>query len=172
MYVILSCNGNKRLSMPSASGLGFLRRNLRVKSQDTKASAYITLVRPNLEYCSNVWSPYTDQAKDKIEMVQRRAARYATNKYRNKSRVTDMLEDLSWETLEARRAKSQVTMLFKITHGLVDIPAAGFVTPVSTRTRAHHSMKLRQISTSSDTFKNSFFSCTIPLLNSLPPALA
>ena len=95
--------------------LGFLRRNLQVKSQDTKASAYFTLVRPNLEYCSNVWSPYTDQAKDKIEMVQRRAARYATNRYRNKSSVTDMLEDLSWETLETRRAKSQVTMMYKIT---------------------------------------------------------
>ena len=84
-------------------------------SQDTKASAYFTLVRPNLEYYSNVWSPYTDQAKDKIEMVQRRAARYATNRYRNKSSVTDMLEDLSWETLETRRAKSQVTMMYKIT---------------------------------------------------------
>ena len=152
--------------------LGFLRRNMQVKTQDTKASAYFALVRPNLEYCSNVWSPYTDQAKDKIEMAQRRAARYATNRYRNKSSVTDMLEDLSWETLETRRAKSQVTMMYKITHGLVDIPAADFVTPASTRTRAHHSMKLRQISTSSDSFENSFFPCTIPLWNSLPAAVA
>ena len=29
--------------------LGFLRRNLRVKSLETKASAYFTMVRPNLE---------------------------------------------------------------------------------------------------------------------------
>ena len=34
-----------------------------------------------------------------------------------------MLEHLEWETLEIRRAKYQLTMMFKIIHGLVDIPA-------------------------------------------------
>ena len=61
--------------------LGFLRRNLRVNNRDTKAAAYKTLVRPNLEYCATVWSPYTDAGIRKIEMVQRRAARYATSSY-------------------------------------------------------------------------------------------
>ena len=40
-----------RIVKKGNSMLGFLRRNLKVKSQDTKASAYFTLVRPNLEYC-------------------------------------------------------------------------------------------------------------------------
>ena len=105
-------------------------------------------------------------------MVQRRAARYATNRYRNTSSVTDMLEDLNWDTLETRRSKSQVTMMFKIINGLVDIPAADFVTPASTRTRSHHGKKLRQYATSTDTLKYSFFPCTIPLWNSLPATLA
>ena len=78
-----------------------------VNSCEIKASAYFTLVRPNLEYCSNVWISYTIQAKKRIEMVQRRAARYATNRYRNTSSVADKLEDLNWDTLETRRAKSQ-----------------------------------------------------------------
>ena len=96
--------------------LGFLQRNLRVNSRETKASAYFTLVRPNLEYCSNVWSPYTIQAKERIEMVQRRAARYATNRYRNTSSVTDMLEDLNWDTLDfvcfvALRPKSTAVVI-------------------------------------------------------------
>ena len=56
------------------SMLGFLQRNLQINNQDTKPSAYFTLVCPNLEYCSTVWSPYTSQAKHKIEMVQRRSA--------------------------------------------------------------------------------------------------
>ena len=107
--------------------LGFLQRNLRVNSCETKASAYFTLVRPNLEYCSNVWSPYTIQAKKRMEIVQRRAARYATNRYWNTNSVTDKLEDLNWDTIETRRAKSQATMMFKIINGLVDIPAADFV---------------------------------------------
>ena len=45
-----------------------------------------------------------------------------------------MLDDLSWDTHETRRAKSQVSMMFKIIHGLVDIPAADFGTPAPTRT--------------------------------------
>ena len=105
-------------------------------------------------------------------MVQRRAARYATNRYLNTSSVTDMLEDLNWDTLVTRRAKSQVTMLFKIVNGLVDIPAADFVIPASTRTRSHHDKKLRQYATSTDTLKYSFFPCTIPLWNPLPATLA
>ena len=56
--------------------LGFLRRNLRISNSDTKAAAYSTLVRPTLEYCASVWSPYTAQSKHKLEMVQRRTARY------------------------------------------------------------------------------------------------
>ena len=83
-----------------------------------------------------------------------------------------MQADLNWETLETRRAKSQVTMMFKIMHGFVDIPAADYVTPASTRTRSHHTMKLRQHASSTDTMKYSFFPCTIPLWNSLPATFA
>ena len=57
------------------SMLGFLRRNLRVSNESTKTSAYRSMVRPLLEYCSTVWSPYTQEHIQKIEMVQRRAAR-------------------------------------------------------------------------------------------------
>ena len=120
----------------------------------------------------NYFNPYTIQAKKRIEMVQRRAARYATNRYQNTSSVIDMLEDLDWDTHETGRSKSQVTMMFKIINGLVDISAADFVFPASTRTRSHHSKKLRQYATSTDTLKYSFFPCTIPLWNSLPATLA
>ena len=41
------------------------------------------------------------------------------------------ISDLNWDTLETRRAKSQVTMMFKIIHGLVDIPAADLATSLN-----------------------------------------
>ncbi|MEW8542121.1 MAG: reverse transcriptase domain-containing protein, partial [Candidatus Thiodiazotropha sp.] len=154
------------------STLGFLRRNLRISSSDTKATAYMTLVRPTLEYCASVWNPYTAQSKQQLEMVQRRAARYCTNRYHNTSSVTDMLQDLNWESLESRRTKMQLTMLYKIINDLVDIPPSAYLTPASTRTRAHHSKKLRQYSTRTDAFKFSFFPRTIPLWNSLPATVA
>ena len=103
--------------------LGFLQRNLRISNTDTKTAAYSALVRLTLEYCVSVWSPHTEQSKHKLEMVQRRAARYCTNRYHNTSSVTEMLGDLQWETLESRRKKIQLTMLFKIVNDLVDIPA-------------------------------------------------
>ena len=64
------------------------------KNSDTKAAAYKTLVQPNLEYCPSVWSPNTATGKQKIEMVQRLEASYATNRYHNASSVTNMLQDL------------------------------------------------------------------------------
>ena len=91
--------------------LGFLRRNLRSCSEETKANAYFSMVRSKFKYCSAVWSPnHKDQIR-KIEMVQRRAARYTTNHFRNTSSVSSMLDHLQWESLESRRSKIQLTIL-------------------------------------------------------------
>ena len=90
-------------------------------------------------------------------MVQRRAARYVTNRYHNTSSVTSMLEHLDWETLSSRRTKAQLTMFYKISHDLIDIPAENYLTRMTRSTRASHSNKYRQISTSSSYYKNSFF---------------
>jgi hypothetical protein len=48
-------------------------------------------------------------------MVQRRAARFVTNRYHNKSSVNDMLGNLKWQTLEEKRTNyARLTMLYKI----------------------------------------------------------
>ena len=49
-------------------------------------------------------------------MVQRRAARYACNRYHNTSSVTDMLQTLTWPTLQQRRLKTKLIMFYKIVH--------------------------------------------------------
>ena len=60
-----------RISKKANSMLGFLRRNLRSCSEDTKANAYFSMVRSNLEYCSSVWNPHHKKQVEKLEMVQR-----------------------------------------------------------------------------------------------------
>ena len=115
------------------STIVFLRRNLQVRNEEVKGMAYKTIVRPTLEYCASVWSPYT-QIK-KLEMVQRKAARYVTNRYHNTSSVTSMLDHLEWDTLETRRTRNQLTMLYKISNDLVDIPEDMFLTPPLSVTR-------------------------------------
>ena len=123
------------------STLGFLPRNLRINSEDVKSAAYISLVRPHLEYCSTIWNPYHKDQIYKLETFQRRAARYPTNWYHNTSSVLEMLDHLNWETLESRRTKAQLTMMFRIVNSLVDVHLKQYLTPASSRTRSAHSHK-------------------------------
>ena len=161
-----------RIVKKSNSMLGFLRRNLRISSQETKSMAYMAMVRSNLEYCATVWNPWKKEHIKKLEMVQRRAARFVTNRFHNTSSVSDMLEHLEWDTLEARRCKLQLTMFYKIVNNIVDINKDLYLEPAMAKTRANHSKKFRQISTSQNCFKNSFFPRTFPLWNKLPASTA
>jgi hypothetical protein len=100
------------ISQKANKNIGFLKRNLNISNGKIKEKAYISLVQPTVEYASPVWDPYL-QDKYKIEMVQRRAARFVTNRYHNKSSVNDMLGNLKWQTLE-ERTNARLTMLYKI----------------------------------------------------------
>ena len=63
------------ISKKANNTLGFLRRNIKIHPESLKTSAYKVLIRPQLEYCSTVWCPFTDPNVSKFEAVQRRAAR-------------------------------------------------------------------------------------------------
>jgi len=49
---------------------------------DTKATAYISLVRLHLEYAAAAWDPYLVGGCKQLEKVQRRAARFVKRDYR------------------------------------------------------------------------------------------
>ena len=116
----------------------FLRRNLISCYEDTKANTYFTMVRSNLECCPSVWNPYPKDQVNKVEMVQRRTARFTLTRYRNTSTVSSMFEHLQWESLESRRCKIQLTFFHKVDQDLVDIPAAEYLTPSTARSRSAH----------------------------------
>ena len=96
---------------------GFLKRHIKVNNKDLKSTAYTTLVRPQLEYASTVWSPHKATDTTKLEAVQRRSARWATCYYQHTSRI----KDLNWRTLEQRAIDSWLTLMYKITYHLVAI---------------------------------------------------
>jgi len=50
--------------------LGFLWRNLKLKSPKLKETAYNTLVHPMVEYTPSVWDPHTQACINQVEMVQ------------------------------------------------------------------------------------------------------
>ena len=88
-------NWNKHIHSISKGAnqtLGFVKRNIKTRSETIKTRVYQALVRPRLEYCACVWDPSTQSATQRLEMVQRRAARYVLRRYHNTSSVSGMLD--------------------------------------------------------------------------------
>ena len=83
-----------------------------------------------------IWDPHTRTLINQIEKVQRRAARYVTNRYHNTSSVTDMLQNLNWPSLEITRTRVRLIMFYKIIHHVVAIhPLDTLLLPTTTITR-------------------------------------
>ena len=110
----------------------------------------------------------------KIEMVQRRAARWTLCRFSSYDSVSDMLGDLGWRSLEDRRTDSRLYLFYKIVHGLVAVPLPPYVvhTQVFTKHSASHPQAFRQIHTVADYYKYSFFPLAIVQWNRLPPSIA
>ena len=114
--------------------LGFIKRNIKTKHQTIRATAYKTLVRPQLEYASCAWDPYTRELSDKIEMVQRRAARWTVSDFSPTSSVSLILDRLGWETLEHRRSCARLSLFHGIVYGHVAVPQPPFIVPPPLKT--------------------------------------
>ena len=74
------------------STLGFLRRNHKACPPKLRETAYFSLVRSSLEYSSAVWDPFRQKDIDKLEKMQRSAARFVTQNYRQTASVTSHSE--------------------------------------------------------------------------------
>ena len=61
--------------------LGLIQRHIQTKHKGKRQAAFNTIVRPQVEYASPVWSPYTQTNINKIEAVQCRVACLVTNDY-------------------------------------------------------------------------------------------
>ena len=148
--------------------LGFLKRNLNISSSSIKEQAYKSLVRPSLEYACCVWDPYLTEDILNLEKVQRRAARYVTNRYRNTSSVGDMLSSLDWRSLADRRTDARLIMLYKISHELVAVSKTDRLLSPLRQTRNMHKLAYQIPSCKTQIRQLSFFPRTIRDWNSLP----
>ncbi len=168
----LSWNEHARNTKNKASRtLGLIRRNLGPCDPEVKTRAYEALVRPQVEYATAAWNPYTRRNIKLLEGVQRQAARFVSRDYRTDSSVTAMVNKLGWDTLENRRLMSQAVMFSKVRSNIVNIPMPAYVhLQTYTRTRRLHQMQYQHIYTRVDTFKYSFFPRIIPVWNILPVA--
>ena len=110
----------------------------------------VSLSRTRNQYTtySTVWSPWQQGLSAMLEKVQHHAARFVLNDlvYFHNSSVTNMLSRLQWDSLELRREKSWLHMLYKSIHGLAAFLICQYVlTSAILMTRASHPFsELRQ----------------------------
>ena len=133
-----------KISKKANSTLGFLKRKLKHCPQDSRRTAYLSLVRSTLEYI--VWDPYLQKDIDKLEKVQRQAARFITGNYisREQGCVSQMLAELNLPPLQDRRKANRLTFFFKVVEGLVPaMQSNDFLTPI----RGKHHINLNNIQT-------------------------
>ena len=163
----------QKVTSKANSVLGLLRRNLRIASKAVKTQAYEALVGPHLEYACTVWDPHTQVNVRRLDSVQRRAACYVCNRGHNTSSASEMLNKLSWEFLARRKERARLCMMYKVVHGLVDIPWLQNKVLIASPqcTRGSHSWKFAPILPHSDTFKFSFIPRAIIAWHALPPVV-
>ena len=129
-------------------------------------------LRPALEYASTVWDPHQIYLQNKLERVQRRAARFVTNNYHNYEvgSMTKILEDLKLTPLRSRRKQNKVILLFKGLHAGTRIPLHD-LKPPNRRTKNMNNQHFLQMHTRTNIFKFSFFPETIKLWNKIPNSI-
>ena len=83
--------------------------------------AYIAPIRSSLEYGATACDPYWKQDVDRLERVQRQAARFIKRDYRTRETgcVGHMLHELNLPQLQERRKQQRLTALYKIVKGRI-----------------------------------------------------
>ena len=163
--------------------LGFIMRNLKRCPAECRRTAYLCLVRSILEYGSIIWDPHVQQDINRLERVQRRAARFISGDFRSREEgcVTKMLKDAGLTPLTERRRMLRLVMFYKVVEGMVPaLPSHDFLTPVPGNKRkirprdfsnyqykntvekyAYNNSKCFKIQTcKTEQFRNSFFNKT------------
>ena len=92
--------------------LGLLYRNFQLADQKTLSQLYKALVLPMLDYCSCVWDPSSTILSDKLESVQRFAAKLCTKRWSDSP--TSLISALNWPTLHSRCSRQKVLLCRRI----------------------------------------------------------
>ena len=122
---------------------------------DVKIKCYLAYICPIIEYATVIWSPYLQTNMYQIEMVQRKATRFVFDDYSSHSSVTDMLNQLNWQSLEKRRDDLTLLMFYKINQH-EDVPFDHILQKPFNFTRSLN-RKILRLPSSIDSFKSSFF---------------
>ena len=152
------------------SARGFLQRNLRGCSRQVKDASYKTFVRPIAEYACSTWDPHhrSETAANKLEAMQKRAARFVHGDWRRTSSITTMLATLQWQTLQHRRNQIKLRILHSILNGLVAVPHCHLAPPPLNIHKTRYATAGKFLHTTARThYQSTFFPSAAVLWNGL-----
>jgi exonuclease III len=114
------------------SRLSFLYRCASFLNQQTKWTVCLALIQPHLDYCSSAWySGLSVLLKNKIDIVQRKTARYVLNRGPRDHIGQGEFKSLNWLTVPDRVRFFKMLHMFKVTGGFSPPYLAEKFTPVS-----------------------------------------
>ena len=134
-------------------------------------------IRPIIEYNTAIWSPHLISDIRRVESIQRRFTRLACQKTNTQfTSYNHRLRLMNLETLELRRVRFDLLLLFKIYNEIVDINFNDHFErniAMQNYNLRGHNFKLEQSKYSGSTHRNNFFyERVIPIWNALPKSVA
>lgn len=152
--------------------LGFLRRNCANIGTDSKRTLYLSFVRSQLGYASEVWAPQsTINHLRVLEGVQRRATRFILNcsykvcerpDYKSRLALLKLLPLSYWHEFR------DICFYYKCINNYYNISIDNYTSLVTGRTRSANILNLRANRFRTSLFGDSFFNRIVPLWNNIP----
>ena len=149
--------------------IGFIGRAFEYKSEKTVLTLYNSLVRPQLEYCIQFWSPYYKKDMEKLERVQRRATKMIP-RLRNKS-YEERLAELNLFTLTKRRLRGDLIQVYKIFKGHDNLNVEKYFTIDQLNYTRGNGHKIKGKRFQSHEAKHFFFNRVVNVWNKLPSSV-
>ena len=147
--------------------LWMLKRSIVDTNCEIKKLFYVSLVRPILEYGSQLWSPYMKKHVYSIESVQRSASRFILN-YQELN-YDQRLRSLKLLPLMYRREFLDIMLFYKIFHNKTPLNISDFFTlNVNERYDVRVSNDIYVPFARTEQYRNSFFVRVLHLWNKLP----
>ena len=162
-------NHINRVAVKGSKCVGLMRRACRDLPRECLEKLYLTMVRPILEYGGALFDGSPDIHTKPLDRVQREAGLVCTGAYKHTKNIR-LMEELGWDSLEARRDSQRATLMFKIQNNLAPSYLADICPPLVGEVSRHNLRNAANIALppgKATSYVNSFMPSAVRLWNDL-----